>query len=235
MANGFAISYFHPLPANIKDMQYILAFLLALAITANSLASATDPKGLSADQIQKLEQLVHDVSMVKDSQVEIRRDQLNYKIEKDLLKEAYSSSLQTVNVALTFILGLLAVLGYLGIRDIGSLKKEYSEHLDQLGKLKIQLEADLLKVTKEQTSVREELKAIFEANKDQGDRIKVLELQKEIATLIINRAFDRALQYLSVALEIAPKDVILLNQKAHCLIKKGRHDDAIDACRSLIS
>ena len=56
--------------------------------------------------------------MLEDQFKEIRRDELNYQIEKDLLKETYSSNLQTLNLVLTIVLGLFSIIGFLGIRDI---------------------------------------------------------------------------------------------------------------------
>ena len=54
---------------------------------------------------------------------EVRRDQLNYQIEKNLLKEAYSSNYTTIQIIISIILGIFAILGYLGIKSITSLKK----------------------------------------------------------------------------------------------------------------
>src|SRR5437764_14025284 len=56
-----------------------------------------------------------------DAVTEVRRDQLNYQIERDLLKETYGSNLQTINLVLTIVLGAFAVIGYLGVRSIGTL------------------------------------------------------------------------------------------------------------------
>jgi len=182
-----------------------------------------------------LKQLTHDVSIIKDSQAELRRDQLNYKIEKEILKESYASSLQTVNMAITFILGLLAVLGYLGIRDIGSMKKEYSDDLEKLGTLRKQLEERLNKLTLEQQSVREELTSILQVNREQDQRIKLLELQEKAGTLMQQRSFARALDYIDAGLEIDQDNFILLNQKALCLLKTGKPNDAVQAFSELLS
>jgi hypothetical protein len=40
-----------------------------------------------------------------------------------LLRETYSSNYQTVNVVLALILGVFSIIGILGIRDIGQIRK----------------------------------------------------------------------------------------------------------------
>ena len=47
-------------------------------------------------QEQKILVLENKLRMNTESLDAVRRDQLNYKIEKDLLKETYSSNLQTI-------------------------------------------------------------------------------------------------------------------------------------------
>src|SRR5688572_24563921 len=61
-----------------------------------------------------------ELARLKEQLSEVRRDQLTYQIERDLLKEAYSSNLETVNLAITLGLALLAVLGFAGVRSIGA-------------------------------------------------------------------------------------------------------------------
>ena len=54
----------------------------------------------------------------------IEGNEQNYKLEKDLLKETYSNNYERINFFITIALGLIGILGFLGIRDISSIKKE---------------------------------------------------------------------------------------------------------------
>ncbi len=77
-----------------------LSVIIAVCLTA-VFGLGEDPKPNQNDeQLRKIE----------DQLSEVRRDQLNYKIEKDLLKEAYSSNLQIVNAVIAIALGVFAVL-----------------------------------------------------------------------------------------------------------------------------
>ena len=98
----------------------ILVFGLAIFAKENIAAqqSPTSPAP-STSNSQADEQ--RELNRLNDALAEVRRDQLNYKIERDLLKNAYTSSFQTINLVLTMILGAFAVLGYLGLRGLGTL------------------------------------------------------------------------------------------------------------------
>ena len=66
-----------------------LIFLMLVCLLLN--AEAKDNP-----QEQKILVLESKLRMNTESLDAVRRDQLNYKIEKDLLKETYSSNLQTI-------------------------------------------------------------------------------------------------------------------------------------------
>lgn len=71
-----------------------------------------------------------ELNKLKNEITEIRRDQLNYKIEKELMKEIYQSNFKTINILITSVLGLFGFLGFFGLRDISSLQKKYQDELD---------------------------------------------------------------------------------------------------------
>ena len=71
----------------------------------------------------------------------LKRDQLNYQIEKDLLKDAYSNNYDKLNLFITGILLLFGFFGVLGIRDINSIKKEHKDELEKLKSLQVDLES----------------------------------------------------------------------------------------------
>jgi len=175
-------------------------------LTQNALAQSTEDKSVQF-KIQRLE----------DNVSEVRRDQLNYKIEKDLLKETFSSNYQTINIVLAIVLGLFTIIGFLGIRDIGTLRKEFINELERLNGLRNEFEAKVVKIGEEQEKAKAEYLEIIKTNKEQNNRIKVLELQEKISTLMKNNSFQRALEYIAIALDMAPDDMVVLGQKALCL------------------
>ena len=61
------------------------------------------------DSLNIVEQNQYQIEILQNDVKEIRRDQLNYKIEKELLKETYSSNYTTVQIFISLILGIFAI------------------------------------------------------------------------------------------------------------------------------
>ena len=59
------------------------------------------------------EKLENELKKLSDQVTEVRRDQLNYQIEKDLLKETYSSNMDTINIVIAIILAIFGIIGFL--------------------------------------------------------------------------------------------------------------------------
>ena len=78
----------------------------------------------------------------------IKTNQLNYQIEKNLLKEAYSSNLETLNIILAIILGALTIIGFIigfiGFKDIREIKENFKIELNNLQELHKQFESKIL-------------------------------------------------------------------------------------------
>lgn len=96
-------------------------FLLILAVISSP-SFAVDSTAVMEKRLADLERKVHIIDV----------GQINYKIEKDLLKETYSNNYERINTVITFVLGLIGVIGFVGIKDIGSIKKEYESELKSL-------------------------------------------------------------------------------------------------------
>lgn len=188
------------------NRQIILLLLLTTSIIAFGKTNNSDSLAIKSLE-SRIEQM--------DNQMkEVRRDELNYKIEKDLLKETYSNNYERISLIITIILGIIGVLGYLGIKDINSIKKEYTTELTKLK----QLQSDIAsKFTEFQTSKEKydtELRDIFNTNDEQNKKIKVLELKDKITNLFKEDLYGSALEFCIVALELSPNDITLLHSKA---------------------
>ncbi len=161
-----------------------------------------------------IKSLEYKIEQIDDQIKELRRDELNYKIEKDLLKETYSNNYERISLIITIILGIIGVLGYLGIKDINSIKKEYTTELTKLKQLQLEIAS---KFTEFQTSKEKydtELRDILKTNDEQNKKIKVLELKDKINNLFKDELYGSALEFCIVALELSPNDIILLHSKA---------------------
>ena len=200
-------------------------FIFSAFVFPDMLFSQHKDKDTHSIEIQRLE----------DSISEIRRDQLNYRMEKDLLKETFSSNYQTINIVLAIVLGIFTIVGFLGIKDIASIKKDYLGELDKLNNLRKDFESKIDKYLKEGEEVKENYLKVIQTNEEQNRRIKILEIQEKVSSLIKTNNYQRALEYISVGLDLDKTNSILLSQKATCLWKLKDLTGAASVYKSLIA
>ena len=218
-------------------MRGILAlFFTFTAILTSSSPALSENAGNQqfSNQEVELKRIINDIEILRDSIKETRRDQINYKLEKDILKEAYSTNVQTINIIITLILAVFTVIGFVGVKSIGSTKDEFKNELDNLKLIKIKYEEKFLEIGTYLENSKEELKSIKETNEDQNKRLKILEIQEKTGSLISERQFSRALEYISIGLNISDNDIVLLTQKTACLMSLGHFQESINVLRKLI-
>jgi hypothetical protein len=146
----------------------------------------------------------------------IQRDQLNYSIEKELLKETFSTNYQTINIILALILGVFTIVGLLGVRSINTIKKDYQSELRKLKILRDQSEKKINSAMHEQEKLSVEYTEIHKTNEEQEKKIKVLEFLEKSSSYIQNHNIQSALGYLNVANEMDDCNISVLRQRGCC-------------------
>ena len=215
-------------------MKHILLVFVAGIFFTMSLCSFAESERKAAvnSEIQQihieLKNVRHDVEI-------LRRDQINYTIEKDLLKEAYSSNIQTINLVITIVLCVLGVLGYLGIRSVNEIRTDYSVELEKLKTLKTQLVSEIETVRSKQKEVEGQVGDLAKTNEDQNRRLKVMELIEKISKLISLKQWAWALKYVEIALGLDPENTLLLSQKANCHANQGELTAAIETVKKVLA
>jgi tetratricopeptide (TPR) repeat protein len=168
-----------------------------------------------------------ELRILSEQVAEVRRDQLNYRIEKDLLREAYSSSFQTVQLVLTLILAAFTVLGYLGLRNISALRASFQAELEGFSKAKAAVDEHLKNIDEAQRRTATEMAKLAGENAEQDRRLRGLEMREKASKLVADGNHALALEYIIVGLQASPEDKALLAMKANCLSKVGRLTEAI--------
>lgn len=214
----------------MKHIYRILIACIWLALCTCNFAQS-EKKRLIDTEIKQLhvemKNIGHDVEI-------IRRDQINYKIEKDLLKDAYASNIQTINMVITIVLGVLGVLGYLGIRSVKEIRTDYAVELEKLRTMKTQLESEIESVRSKQKEVEGQVGNLTKTNEDQDRRLKVMELIEKISNLIGDKQWGWALKYVDIGLGLDAQNGILLSQKGACHAKLGELTAAIEAVKKVL-
>lgn len=178
-----------------------------------------------------LKQLETTVERNTDRLTEVRRDQLNYKIEKDLLKEVYSSNLQMINIVITIVLGVFAVLGYLGLKSINELRIEFREELADLRLTKTNMERDYEQFSERQRQAVVQVEAV---NDRQEDRLKFLEFQEIAEILIVQGQHAEAIEYVSTGLKLEPNNLRFREQFAYCALELKSLNEAVIAWEQVL-
>lgn len=175
------------------------------------------------------------LSSLSEKVDEVKRDQNNYSIEKDLLKETYSNNFDRINLLITAILGIFAVLTFFGIRDINSIKKEYKEELEKLRHLQTEIASKSREFDLSKQKYDDEITEILKQNEEQNKKIKILEIKDKIANLFKEKQFGSALEFCAVAIELSPDDHMLQFEKGKILQKLNRYGEAIEAYEKVLS
>jgi tetratricopeptide (TPR) repeat protein len=200
----------------MKNISILVLFLFSIQLHAQS-----DSIELNTQVLEiKVNNLKHEIEILK-------RDQLNYQIEKDLIKDTYSNNYDKLNLFITGILLLFGFFGVLGIRDINSIKKEHKDELEKLKSIQLDLEAKSKDFEQTKTKYDKEIKEIIEQNEEQNRKLKILEIKDKIDKLLKERDHQRALEFCAVALEMAPDDCDLLNRRSSLYARTFKYNDAI--------
>jgi tetratricopeptide (TPR) repeat protein len=169
---------------------------------------------------RKLQNLENDIKRIEANQI-------NYKVEKDLLKETYSNNYEKINFFITFVLGLVGIFGFLGLKDISSIKKEYEAELHKLRLIQGEFDLKSKSFDTDKKKFEEELKSIITENEEQSRKIKFIELKEKVKTLIKDNSIATALEFVNVALSIEENDKSLLNQKGMILCRLNQIPEAV--------
>lgn len=219
-------------------MRTLITSLITASLLVFSFASFSAPNGSQSqlnENIQSdIRQLKHDVKTTASDIEILRRDQINYHVEKNILKEAYSSNIQTINIVITIVLGVIGVLGYLGIRSIKEVKSDYAAELIELKGLKTNFELELQTLVTKQKEFESKIGDLAVTNEKQDRRLKVLELIEKVSELMNSKQWQWALEYISLGLDIDNENVTLLSQKTTCHGKLGEFTSAIESCKKII-
>lgn len=191
-------------------------------------------QGFSSDSLE-IVRINKEIEKLEIEIKSLKSNEANYKIEKDILKETYETNYESISKFITIILGIFGVLGYFGIRDINSIKKEYQNELNSLKELKNKFEIKSKEFDEEKVKFDSELKSILKENEEQNKKIKFIELKEKVSTLLKDDNLTSALEFASVALEINPEDSNLLNDKGRILCRLNEVTKAIPEFRKALA
>ena len=203
--------------------------MLLLIILSGFFLAAT--ANIDSVKVYKLESKM---KILEDQLSEVRRDQLNYSIEKNIIKDVYSNNYERINLTITFVLGLFGVLGFLGIKNVNSIKKDYTNELNEIKALRETFEQKIIVFNALKEKYDEEIKNISQTNTIQNNKIQLLELREKLKKLMKEKEFSLALETVLIALDLSPDDTSLLIDKAMINCRLGSFKDSVKTLKKAI-
>lgn len=205
-------------------MKNALLTLLFFCSTITMIGQKIDSVDLQA-QIQRL-----DLGMKI-----VQQNQLNYSLEKEVLQESYKSTLDRINLTITIVLGIFVILGFLGLKDLNSIKINYTQELSSIKDLHEDFKIKFKDFESTKIAYKEELDKILLENKDQTKKIKVLEFKEKIRGKIKDNNNTEAMECCIVALGIEPEDQTLLELKGRTHTRLGQFRDSVKTFEKLLA
>ncbi len=190
-------------------------------------------KALSHDTSSN--QIIENKIKLIENQIDLlKSNQINYKIEKDLIKNTYSNNYNTISLILTGVVALFGFLTFTGFRDVNTLKREYQEELQELNKLRLDIQNKSEEFKGAKKELDEEIKSILEENEAQNNKIKILEIKEKIESLHREKRYSTALQFCLVALELDEKDIMILRYISNCHSKLKNYQESIKFYKKIL-
>lgn len=183
-------------------------------------STSKDYENKIKELIQLTNKLQFDQKLTKEALQEIRQGQVNYSIEKNLLKETYSSNTERINIIIMITLGFLSIIGFsigfLGLKSIGSIKNEFKSELNKLNEIRSSYEQKFANIEKEQKTNIDNFEKMQRVNKINEKRLHVIEIIEQIRTHLKNKKYSEAMKCVEEGLKLNPKEIYFLFTKAIC-------------------
>ncbi|MCK4957707.1 MAG: hypothetical protein KAS49_08725 [Candidatus Cloacimonetes bacterium] len=161
-------------------------------------------------------------------------NQINYKIEKDLLKETYSNNYGRIQLIISIVLGLITLFGIFGISSINRIKKDYEKELKEFRELKTKFENDYNKLNENQEAIDKQISELNIVNQEQDVKLKILEIKEKAGDFISIRNYIYALEYVNIGLNLEKDNISLLDIKALIYTRMQEYDKAVDTQKEIL-
>jgi tetratricopeptide (TPR) repeat protein len=138
---------------------------------------------------------------------------------------------QTVTIASSVVAFIFAVFGFFGYRNVGKLKEDYLEELQNVRSLKDSLELEINTLRKKQEQAETEIEKL---RTTQGTKIELLEIAEKASKLFHEGQFAWAIEHTKAGREINPTYKPLLSLQALCESRIGDYLSAAGTYREII-
>jgi len=133
-----------------------------------------------------------------------------------------------VNILITIILAFFTILGLLGVGGIWKIASSFRNELNELIALKGKFETKFAEIEAGQEEASNRLREITEVNKEQDERLELLEIQEYSGLYIDSGDYTKALEFITGGLQKYPNDSYLKSLHLFCLIRLKKYPEALN-------
>ena len=109
---------------------------------------------------------------------------------------------------IAIVLGFITILGFLGVRSMESVKKDFRSELDRLIELRNQFENKMKDVDDQLLTNKKQFDELTIVSAKQDRRLDILETQEKANALMRLENYPRALEYINAGLRLEGNDTL---------------------------
>ena len=124
----------------MRKLAIIIVLMLNIFVANAQIKSSNNKVDLNQSLVDSIKKVQSNIKILQYELDAVKRDKLNYEIEKEILKNSFSDNMQILNVILAALLLFFSIIGglfgYLGFKNITETKNKFSDELNSLINLK---------------------------------------------------------------------------------------------------
>jgi tetratricopeptide (TPR) repeat protein len=157
----------------------------------------------------------------------VKKDQINYRLDRDLLKDYFGAHLYTIQIVLLIASGIIALIAGLGLANIRELRDKYDREFRKLRNLRRSWQKVLQKLS-------QDYKKIQQKNLDQDQRLAEIECILQGESYLARGDYRLALRWAQPALEKYPRSTAVWYRKGTAHVRAAEYEEASEAFRRLL-
>lgn len=196
-------------------------FLMLTSTSVYAIDSTVIGREEFLDSAAQIERLATRLSDLEDRLDIYRQTQLDYKLEKEVLKENYETTVNGILITISLIGVAFTIVGAFGIQSTRKTRDEFQNELTEFRHETSEMKVKYAQARSEFSQLLRRLKQAEISESKNSARLTILEQQEKIQSFMRNQNYSRALQYCLAALELDPNDSILNSQRQTCHVMLG--------------
>ena len=216
----------------MRKLAIIIVLMLNIFVANAQIKSSNNKVDLNQSLVDSIKKVQSNIKILQYELDAVKRDKLNYEIEKEILKNSFSDNMQILNVILAALLLFFSIIGglfgYLGFKNITETKNKFSDELNSLINLKNSYTKRFSGLISREKEFIQRMNEIEEINSVQSKKIRMLELKNKLREIMKNKNYKQALSLIEIGLEDEENEYHLNFTKSIALARLRKYTEAAE-------